>query len=216
MIVNGSCSQKYNLVNNGSHALAATYKRFSDYSYRYNSRSYSREVINRGKLKTLTAVDRHFQFSANLKFEVHDDVQNETFTNKRLFELSGLTLDNRTAIKMQLFANNTGTTVVCKDGITVWCYETKSEGSCGKNGLPENNTSISVVTANLFFHYINTRKFSLKGRTGRGVMFPCQSVGKYEIVTDILASSLIIIVAVITCFLKCTFEITLIIVVIMM
>ena len=187
MIVKGSCTKKFTLHHNGTHAFATSYKRFWDSSHKYNNRNYSRDVINRSRLKTLIAVDKYFQFSTNLKFEVHDDVQNESFANKQLFKLSGLTLEDRRRITMRLFANNSGTIVVSTDGITVWCYETKSEGSCGKNGLPEINSSISVITSDLFFHYINTRTFSLRGRTCKGVMFPCQSVGKYQIVTDVLA-----------------------------
>ena len=182
MIVNGSCTDKFTLFSNFTHALASYTKRFNINSKKYEDHYFGKTFIDRNKLDILTAVDEHFLVSAKLTFEVHDDSRNESYPKGYLFYLSGFALEDKKWITMEMFANNTGTVVGSTDGITVWCNKTRSdaEGSCGQNGLPPINSSVSVAITYLFFHHTNTRTFSIKTIVATGVMFPCQSVGKYS------------------------------------
>ena len=183
MMVNGSCISRFYLHNNGTHALANLWKRFKDYSStHFTNHSFSKTIIHHSQLDALILADPDFDIKAQLTFEVHDDVRNESYPNEHVFKLSGFALEDRKWITMEMFANNTGTVVGSTDGITVWCNKTRSdaEGSCGQNGLPPINSSVSVAITYLFFHHTNTRTFSIKTIVATGVMFPCQSVGKYS------------------------------------
>ena len=184
-MVNGSCTGRFHFRNNGTHALATLWKKFNDYtSTRFTNHSFSKTIIQRSKLDALILADPHIYIKAQLTFEVHDDVRNESYPNEHLFKLSGFDLEERKWITMEMFANDTGTVVGSSDGTTVWCNGTRSEGSCGQNGLPQKNSSISVAITHLFFHHMNTRKFNMKFIGATGAMFPCQSVGKYYTIMD--------------------------------
>ena len=179
-MVNGSCTGRFHFRNNGTHALATLWKKLNNYtSTRFTNHSFSKTIIHHSQLDALILADPDFDIKAQLTFEVHDDVRNESYPNEHVFKLSGFALEDRKWITMEMFANNTGTVVGSTDGITVWCNETRSGGSCGRNGLPPRNSSVSVVTSHLFFHYRNTRTFTLREFNVVAVMFPCQSVGKY-------------------------------------